>query len=72
VGFTSGNSVYAGAAGNDTQLNPLPLWTDSGQLAYNSGGTWTLWNWSSYVESHSCFDVFQIYGYDVSVRSTSC
>jgi hypothetical protein len=72
VGFTSGNSVYAGAAGNDTQLDPLLLWTDIGKLRYNSGGTWTLYNWSSYVESHSCYDIFQIYGNDVSVRSASC
>jgi hypothetical protein len=76
VGFSAGESVYAGAAGYDSDASdtPLPLSTAISYLRYGRGGTWTLWDWypNNYVESDACYTIFQTTTNEIQVASTSC
>jgi hypothetical protein len=76
VGFSAGESVYAGAAGYDADASdtPLPLSTAISYLRYGRSSTYTLWDWypNNYVVSDSCYTIFQTTQNEIQVASTSC
>jgi hypothetical protein len=64
VDFSSGDSVYAGAAGQGTQP-PLTLVTEIDVLRYKSGSTWSSWDWypDQYTRSSTSFCISRVTGY---------